>query len=148
MQPPGRSEGHKPLMQSEEIKEAFMKDRKPSEAIEDFLDSVAFMEKEYKTHYESVNEEDRRLQDLLHELEFADDKAARNRAATKLHRSRRKRRESKDKVLLYTEVYKFFTDKTNRDVLNRMRQLLGRQRKEEEYLGGERVYKKRVGNGQ
>lgn len=32
----------------------------------------------------------------------------------------------------------------NRKILNKMRQLLGRQRKEEEYLEGERTYKPRV----
>lgn len=32
----------------------------------------------------------------------------------------------------------------NRKILNKLRQLLGRQRKEEEYLEGERTYKPRV----
>lgn len=38
-------------------------------------------------------------------------------------------------------------EQKNRDTLNRMRQLLGQQRKEEEYLDGERAYKPRVGKG-
>ena len=56
-------------------------------------------------------------------LSFATDKAERN---------------------LNEQVVKFFDEKGHRDTLNKMRQLLGRQRKEEEYLFGERVYKPRV----
>ena len=63
----------------------------------------------------------RRLQDLVHAMEFAVDKSER--------------------------IVKFFEEQKNRDTLNRMRQLLGQQRKEEEYLDGERVYKPRVGKG-
>ena len=46
---------------------------------------------------------------------------------------------------VYKRQVKFFEEQKNRDTLNRMRQLLGQQRKEEEYLDGERVYKPRVG---
>ena len=45
---------------------------------------------------------------------------------------------------LNEQVVKFFDEKGHRDTLNKMRQLLGRQRKEEEYLFGERVYKPRA----
>jgi len=43
------------------------------------------------------------------------------------------------------KLVKFFEDQKNRDTLNRLRQLLGQQRKEEEYLLGERTYKPRAG---
>ena len=92
-----------------------------------------------------VGEEDKRLQDLLHEMEFAKDKVERNRVATKLQRSRRNRRENKDIVLMNEKVVEFFNEPKNRDTLNRMRQLLGQQRKEEEYLMGERTYIPRAG---
>nr|WP_252264662.1 hypothetical protein [Hungatella hathewayi] len=82
---------------------------------------------EYKAAYENVNEEDRRLQDLVHAIEFAVDKSERNRVATKFQQSRKYRRQNKDIV--------------------KRNELLGQQRKEEEYLDGERVYKPRVGKG-
>lgn len=64
--------------------------------------------------------------------------------ATKLQNSRKERRRNKDIVKLNELVVKIFDEKANRDTLNRMRQLLSRQRKEEEYLFGDRVYKPRV----
>ena len=109
-----------------------------------FLDFIDQCCADYRYAYEAVNEEDKRLQDLLHEIEFAPDKAERNRVATKLQNSRKERRRNKDIVKLNEQVVKFFDEKGHRDTLNKMRQLLGRQRKEEEYLFGERVYKPRA----
>lgn len=99
---------------------------------------------DYQSANEAVIEEDRRLQDFLHEMEFAPDKAERNRVATRLQNSRKERRRNKDAAKLNEQVVKFFDEKAHRETLNRMRQLLGRQRKEEEYLFGERVYKPRA----
>ncbi len=118
--------------------------RSPAKEIEAFLNFVDDCRSEYRYAYDAVGEEDYRLQDLLHEMEFAKDKAERNRVATRLQASRRLRRESKDTVQLNEEIVKFFDDKKNREVLNCMRQLLGKQRKVEEYLNGERTYKPRV----
>lgn len=120
------------------------KAKTPAESLSEFLNFVDQCSAEYKAAYEAVNEEDRQLQDLLHEMEFASDKAERNRVATKLQNSRRRRRKNKDTVKLNEQVVKFFEEKGSRDTLNRMRQLLGRQRKEEEYLFSERTYTPRV----
>ena len=87
----------------------------------------------------NVNEEDRKLQDLLHEMEFAPGRTERNQAAARLQRSRRIRREYKDIVKWNERIVKFFEEPKSRDTLNRMRQLLGLQRKEEEYLLSERI---------
>ena len=70
-------------------------------------------------------------------MEFASDKAERNRVATRLQNSRRRRRKNKDMVKRNELIVKFFEEKGNRDTLNHMRQLLGRQRKEEEFLSSE-----------
>ena len=91
-----------------------------------------------------VSEEDKRLQDLLHAMEFAKDRSERNKVATRLQQSRKSRRNNKDLVKMNEKLVKFFEDQKNRDTLNRLRQLLGQQRKEEEYLLGERTYKPRV----
>lgn len=119
---------------------------KPSEMISDFLNYVDFANREYKSAYDNVNNEDKSLQDYVHAIEFSKDKAERNRQATALQRSRRYRRAEKDKTLLYGELVKFFEDSNNRACLNRLRQLLGKQRKEEEYIFGSRTYKKRGGD--
>lgn len=116
----------------------------PAYQLEIFLNFINECRREYQYAYEQVNEEDRRLQDFLHEMEFASGRAERNQVATRLQHSRKIRRENKDIVKWNERIVKFFEDPKNRDVLNQMRQLLGQQRKEEEYLLSERVYKPRV----
>lgn len=81
----------------------------------------------------------------LEDMEFAKDRNERNRIATSLQQSRRTRRINKDMAKMNEKLVKFFEDQKNRDILNRLRQLLGQQRKEEEYLLGERTYKPRAG---
>ena len=120
------------------------KESSPAKVQEEFLNAVAASKQEYQYAYDAVNEEDRRLQDLLHEMEFAPNKAERNRSATKLQQSRRRRREYKDMVKKNEKLVKFFEEQKNREILNRMCQLLGQQRKEEEYLASERTYKPRM----
>lgn len=78
----------------------------PSEVLQGFLDYVDQIKVEYQSAREAVGKEDKRLQDLLHELEFAEDKAARNRVATKFQRSRRERRRQKDEVQRGCDVEK------------------------------------------
>ena len=120
------------------------KEINPSKELENFLNFLDQSAKEYQYAYDKVSQEDRRLQDLLHEVEFAADRAERNRVATKLRSSRRERRKNKDIVKLYERIVRFTEDQNNRRIINQLRQLLGQQRKEEEYLQSKRVYKKRV----
>ncbi len=117
---------------------------KPSEQLEAFLGFIDQCASRYDLAHSNMDQEDKRLQDLLHEIELAPDKAERNRAATRLQHSRKTRRENKDTVKLYEGIVQFFSDTANRKTIDRMRQLLGRQRKEEEYLSSERTYKPRV----
>lgn len=119
-----------------------MNDKLPSECISDFLSFLDHACSEYQSASDVVSKEDRKVQDYIHMIEFAADKAERNRNATALQRSRRYRRAEKDKTILYDEVIKFCDE--NRKFLNSLRQLLGRQRKEEEYLHSNRTYKKRA----
>ncbi len=120
------------------------KEIKPSKQLEDFLNFLDQCAKEYKYASDNMSKEDKRLQDLLHEIEFAADKAERNRVATSLQKSRKERRKHKDMVKLYERIVKFSEDQNNRRTINLLRQLLGQQRKEEEYLQSNRAYKKRV----
>lgn len=118
--------------------------KEASEVLSGFLDFLDECERQYQTARDAVGLEDRRLQDLLHELEFAQDKAERNRVATKFQRSRRERRRQKDEVQRLELIVNFFNEQNHKNTVKKMRQLLGRQRKEEEFLRGKRVYKPRV----
>ena len=118
--------------------------KSPAEQLTDFLNFIDSCIQEYRLAYGAVNDEDKRLQDMIHEMEFAVDKAERNRVATKLQRSRRTRRENKDIVMRNELIVEFFEESANKKVLNQMRQLLGRQRREEEFLQSERTYKPRM----
>lgn len=113
--------------------------------LERFLNFLDECDREYKYAYDCVGEEDKRLQDLLHEMEFASDRNERNRAAVKLQKSRRDRRRYKDIAKRYEKIVTFFEEPGHRNTLNKMRQLLGQQRKEEEYLSSERTYRPRAG---
>lgn len=118
--------------------------KEASEVLSGFLDFLDECERQYQTARDAVGLEDRRLQDLLHELEFAQDKAERNRVATKFQRSRRERRGQKDEVQRLELIVNFFNEQNHKNTVKKMRQLLGRQRKEEEFLRGKRMYKPRV----
>ena len=116
----------------------------PSEAIQDFMNHIKQWRLEYELARENVGIEDKRLQDLLHELEFSANAKERNRIAAKLRESRRIRRENKNKVLLLEYTVQFLEDKQNRETLNQLTQLLGRQRKQDTFLQSERTYTPRV----
>lgn len=115
-----------------------------SEVITNFLNYVDQVKAEYQDAHTAVGVEDKRLQDLLHALEFAEDENEKRRAGTRLQQSRRERRRRKDDVKRLRLLVEFWNEPENKKTLNRLRQLLGRQRKEEEYLNGERVYKPRM----
>ena len=119
-------------------------EKEPSEVLSDFLNYIDQCRHDYQAAHDAVWMEDKRLQDLLHELEFAPDENNKRRAGTKLQQSRRERRKKKDEVKRLELIVKFFDEPGNKGTLNKMRQLLGKQRKEEEYLNGERHYYKRV----
>lgn len=119
---------------------------KPSEIIETFLDWLESCKNEYEENYAIAGEEDKRVQDFLHAMEFAQNKQERNRIATQLQQSRKRRRAAKDKVQELKEVYDFYKDQNNRPALKRMKGIIPKQKKTEAYLTGERTYKPRVGD--
>lgn len=61
----------------------------PAYQLEVFLNFIDECRREYQYAYEQVNEEDRRLQDLLREMEFAPGRTERNQAAARLQQSQR-----------------------------------------------------------
>lgn len=120
------------------------REKEPSEVLSDFLNYIDQCRHDYQAAHDAVGMEDKRPQDLLHGLEFAADENEKRRAGTKLQQSRRIRRQEKDEVKRLDLIVRFFDEPGNKGTLNKMRQLLGKQRKEEEYLNGERHYYKRV----
>lgn len=54
------------------------------------------------------------------------------------------RRRQKDEVMRLELIVSFFDEPQNKKVLNNLRQLMGRQRKQEEFLNSKREYKPRV----
>ncbi len=119
-------------------------ERDPSEILTDFLNYIDCCRAGYQAAQDAVRKEERRLQDLLHELEFAENENEKRRAATKLQQSRRERRKQKDEMMRRELVVDFFAEQAHKGTLNKMRQLLGRQRKQEEFLDGDRHYNPRV----
>lgn len=116
----------------------------PSEQLERFTAWVKSMEPICREASKEVQTEDLRMQDLLHAMEFASNKADRNKVATKMQKSRVHRRENKDLYQRYELIAEFFRDGANRAVLKRMEQLIKQQRAREAYLDGKREYKPRV----
>ena len=123
-----------------------MEQLKPSEVIENFLSYIESVKTEYEENFAIVGEEDKRLQDLLHALEFAPNKQERNRIATQFQQSRKRRRKAKDKVLELEKIYEFQKDQSNRPFLKKLKVTLRQQKGTEQYLAGQREYKKRVGD--
>lgn len=118
-------------------------EKQPSEVLREFLAYIEQCKSKYQAAHNAVGREDKRLQDLLHELEFSEDAKERNRVATKFQKSRRERRKHKDEVQKLQLIVDFFDNPNNKPTMNRMQQLLGNQRKQEEYLNSDREYKPR-----
>lgn len=121
-----------------------LKQESPAEQLKQFLDFVDESRRLYGLAEGNVKTEEKRQLDLLHEIEFSANSKERNKAATRLHRCRENRRKHKDTMKRHSQIVIFFSDGQNQKTLNQLRQLLGRQRREEEYLDSERTYKARA----
>lgn len=86
------------------------RDKEPSEVLADFLSYIDQCRHDYQAAHDAVGIEDKRLQDLLHGLEFAADENEKRRAGTKLQQSRRIRRQEKDEVKRLELIVKFFDE--------------------------------------
>lgn len=117
---------------------------RPGEVIAAFLKFLETAKQEYESVYAAVGAEDNKVQTFLHDLEFAPDRNERNRIATRLQKSRQARRKAKDRVQLYENVYKFCTDKQGQNLIKALEHLQKDQATMENYLFGERKFKKRV----
>ena len=116
----------------------------PAAELEHFLKFVETCKEEHGSSYAIMQQEEMKVQDFLHAIEFAQDKKERNRIATQLQASRRNRRKHKDIVIKNELIVNFFDDPKNREIISKMQKLLHRQRSEENYLFGDRSYTPRA----
>ena len=121
-----------------------MKERKPSEVIEEFLSFLENANKEYIECDQAVELCGKRNIDYLHDMEFAKDKSERNRIATKIHNNQIQRRAAKDRSMKLEKIASFFVDKTNKAFIGQLRRLLKEQRDREKFLESNREYVRRV----
>jgi uncharacterized protein YeeX (DUF496 family) len=115
-----------------------------SERLEELMEYLRQAQKEKAEAEDAIREEDAKVQDFLHLIEFAPDAKARNKIAKQLQESRRHRRECKDRMQELEFLVNFVQDPKNKPVINNLKALLGNQKKREEYLYGERHYTLRV----
>lgn len=118
-----------------------------SQVISTFCQMVSDAIRDYEWNQAEVNRLDRLTQDYLHQLELRDNSCkARSRTATQLARCRKLRRESKDTVEILEPFVTFITSERGKNVMNLMKEALGKTRKVEERMTG-RVYRYKVLQG-
>lgn len=126
---------------------ALMKQAEASDVFRAFLDWLTDMDELRKKSWETVNIEDEKVKDFLHEMEFEPNNKKRAVIATRLHKSRLDRREAKDRVDLYKSVTDFIREATNKNLIKMMKKTMGDLKVAENYVYGEREYKPRVKEG-
>ncbi len=117
--------------------------QKPSEVISEFLNYLDQIKSDYKIAYDIVGAEDKKDQDYKHDMELAPTESEFIKASRRYRRGRRTRRANKDKVLELEEIIRFLDELNHKSTFNKMKQLLGKQRKIEEYLASDRHYNRR-----
>lgn len=115
----------------------------PSQQIGEFLSFLKDCQDEYKECVSEVWKFDKKKQDQLHDLEFANNYEERCRVATRVHTERVERRKYKDRAEMTKEIADFCADKQNKQFLDRLRGLMEKQQRTEEYLTGDRHYNRR-----
>ena len=111
-----------------------MSKKKYSEHIAEFLNFISNAQSHYKFCCAEEDTQEKLTQDYLHSLELDNLKCdERSKIATKLVINRRDRRYYKDRVEELDPIVKFFEEQQNKRVLDKLREVLGQVRKQEEY---------------
>ena len=106
------------------------KNTESSQQLKEFLDFLQQLIGDYQYHLEAMKVEDKRSQDLLHEIELGPSKN-KDRVATKLRKSRKARRVHKDYVEIHQALYDFITSQRGKDCKHDLEAILGTLRREE-----------------
>lgn len=117
---------------------------KPSDQITNFLNFIAEAQSHYKFCEEEMKNQEALTQDYLHSLELDGlNRGERSKLATKLVTNRKDRRYYKDRVEELEPIIVFFDDPQNKKVFDKLQQVLGQVRKQENYHK-DRAYKPKV----
>jgi hypothetical protein len=118
--------------------------KRPSEYLSEFLNFVSTSQSHHKFCADEMQKQDQLTQDYLHSLELDDLKCdERSKLATKLAINRKERRYYKDRVEELQPIVDFFADPQNKKVLDKLTNVLGQVRKQENYHK-DRVYVPKV----
>ena len=118
----------------------------PSDYIESFLEFFKDSKEEYEQNIQEVWKHDKKKQDQLHDMEFADNYKERCKIATRIHNERVQRRQYKDRAEITKEIAAFYSDKKNKPFFDGLKSLLEKQKSTEQYLMHERHYNRRGGD--
>lgn len=121
-----------------------MSDRKkPSEITQEFVEFLEESKKLYEFAKKKCGEYDSMERHIYwaHKFEFAKDKNERNRLGTAFQRERQDRRRYKNICDEYKVLIGFINSDNNKGALKRMKGMIEAQKREEEYVSNERVYK-------
>lgn len=108
-------------------------EKKVSEQIKIFLDFIDECGELNSMAYDGVGEEDKRHQDLMHEIEFEEDPDKIAEIGMRIHQNRVQRRVYKNIYEDTSPVMDFVKEPQNKKALDSARQLLGKVRKVEKY---------------
>jgi len=103
--------------------------------ISDFCKMVDTAKSDYNWNKDEVGRLDRLTQDYLHMLELNNlNYKERAKVATKIAKCRQNRRASKDTTEILEPIIQFFGSDKGRNMMNLMREVLGKTRKAEEKM--------------
>lgn len=106
-----------------------------SDTIGAFLKLMDDVQKDYTYNSEQVDRMNRLTQDYLHSLELDGlDYKGRAKIATQLTKTRQARRDHKDMVEVLEPIVLFLDSEKGKQLINLMREVLGKTRKVENYL--------------
>lgn len=121
-----------------------VKQPKFSTYISDFCKMIDTAKSDYSWNKEEVNRLDKLTQDYLHMLELDGlDYKERAKVATQIAKCRQERRASKDTAEILDPLIQFLEGDKGKNVMNLMREVLGKTRKVEERMQS-RTYRYRV----
>lgn len=123
------------------------KERKPSEILEEFIDFLQESKELYNYAKRKCEEYDSMERHIYwdHKFEFAKDRNEKNRLSTAYQRERKERRRYKNICDKYSVLVKFIESDNNKGTLKRLKGMIEAQKREEDYVSSNRVYK---GGGQ
>lgn len=124
-----------------------LKSRDGSEVVGAFLDWLKWADELQKSSWEIVIAEDAKNQDFFHEFEFESNNKKRAVIATRLHKSRVRRREAKDTSKKLKPVSDYVKEATARSHIKHLKKMAMDLKKEEDWVRSEREYKPRSKEG-